>query len=288
MTQKKTFKEGLLYTLPLVDLFHSEENVRLFIERERLSDLVEVYDAHKAGFSVTLPDPPVVRPKGKISYEILAGARRVEAAREAGLTALKCRVVNLSDEEAFDFILQHNRVVPISTVERAHRAAEMDRLGYSTEQISAALDGAGPSRYIEVGRMVDRSWFSDDTKLCDPGIVEWWEAAQYGARHFETCFHAWNSGMWDASTCAREFRRRGKSAPIDIAERGLRITFDRERLIFRGQVNLEFVERYEAIRMLSELRSAVDYAIDYLRDGATDFGPRHVMQVLPRLDPDAE
>lgn len=267
--------------IPLRALDPSDENVRLFVERERLDTLVAIYRQWTADPSTILPDAPIVRYRGPDrNLEILAGERRIEAARIAGLREVPCRVVTLDASRAYRFIVEHNHVAGLTTVELAFRAAEMDRLGFSEEEISEALQGASPYRYIDVGRLVSPALFTDATKLCDPSIVEWYEASRFGPEHFHRCFTAWDAGLWDAERCSREFRRRADTLPIDPSERGVRVTYNGNRLVIRGQVNLDYVTVDQAEEMLQDIVTLVNRARMLVQDHCT-FGPREVIHVLP-------
>ena len=285
--QLKTHAPNVLQTIPLEWVQPSEENVRKFIERGDLSELRAIYRAMLQGEEVVMPDAPILRFMGwntttgraVPTLHILAGERRLTAATLEGVESLPCRVVTMTDEEAFQFILAHNNVAGLTTAELAYRAAEMDRLGFSNEEISHALRGVSAGRYITVGQMIDPEWFTDEPKLCDPSIIQWFEAAQYGAKHFKECFAAWNSGLWNDKQCAQRFRRRGSALPLDNAERGFRVTFDDNRLVVRGQVDLDITEEDVADQMIKELRSYLQIARGKALAG--DFGPRQVFIVNP-------
>lgn len=304
----KTHAPNELQMIPLAFVQPSEENVRLFIERESLAELRDLYRRHNRGESVVLPDAPIIRFQGwqekrtdykgfytteRIpSLQILAGERRLTAATLEEVQMLPCRVVTMTDEEAYRFILAHNDVAVLSTVELAYRAAEMDRLGFTREEISAALKGASEGRYLTVGQMIDPEWFTDEPKLCNPSIIEWFEAAQFGQQHFTECFKAWNAGLWDEKQCAKMFRQRGSALPLDNAERGFRVTRHNNRLVIRGQVDLNYVDPTTANEMLIHLTQQIGIARADLLD-AEDFGARSVINInpttisLPELDDDA-
>lgn len=269
-----------LQLVPLSYVVPSSENVRLFVEREGLADLEAIYAAYDRGENVVLPDAPILRlvDGGKV-LEVLAGERRITAARNVGLHCLYCRVVEMSDQEAYKFILAHNDVAGITTVELAFRAAEMERLGFSIDEIAEAVKGS-PHRYLTVGALVDPASFTDTAKLCNPSIVEWYEAALHGVEHFQTCFHYWNTGAWDEDTCSREFRKRGKALPIDNAEKGFRVTFDNNRLVVRGQVDLDIMTEDTAYHILQKLEQYLTLGARNAMDLGT-FGPRIVVNLNP-------
>lgn len=262
----------------------SAENVRRFVAASDLGDLRAIYRKYRRAVPVVLPDAPFLRFLGEENgtpvLEVLAGERRLTAANLEQVEELPCRIVVMTDEEAYKFILAHNDVAGLTTAELAFRAAEMDRLGFSQEEIADALKGASVGRYLTVGHMIQDDWFTDTPKLCDPSIVPWFEAAVHGAEHFRYCFEQWDGGKWDEKTCEREFRRRGKALPIDNAEKGFRITFDGDRFVVRGQVNLEDVDAETAEAMLSSFREQVTGALAWLRrDG--HFGAREVIHINP-------
>ncbi len=79
----------------------SRNQPRLNIDRETLADLIRSIKKHG------VIEPILVRPKDD-QYEIVAGQRRFEAAKEAGLTKLPCIVREMSDDEAFITALTEN------------------------------------------------------------------------------------------------------------------------------------------------------------------------------------
>lgn len=267
--------------VPVRRMVPSRENVRLFVEQESLAELEEIYTRYKHGLPVVLPDAPILRMKSRRDpLEILAGERRVHAARNVGLEKLPCRVTKMSDEEAYRFIVDHNHVEGLTTAELAFRAAEMDRLGFTYKEIGNALQGAGPHRYIEVGKHINPDWFTDQQKSCDPSITEWEEAAKFGLSHFEECFRAWDAGLWDAKQCSWKFRRRGVAQPLDLAERGLRVTFKNNKLIVRGQVNLDYVDVDTATVMLEDIKFLITMAQQRLSQDKS-FGDKEVIHINP-------
>jgi len=263
----------------------NEDNVRLFVERLSLRALEEVYSVYAQGKPVVLPDAPITRLAGfredsSPRLVLLAGERRTTAARNVGVKRLPVRVVDLTDEDAFKFILRHNNVVGLTTIELAFRAVEMDRLGFSHDEIAVELGSVALHRYLTVGEMVNPDLLTDAEKLCNPSIVEWYEAASFGPAHFNHCFQYWDAGWWDEKICAREFRKRGKVLPLDNAERGFRVTFDGNRLVVRGQLDLTLMDEDIAHAMLVELESNIERA-QTLLDKGENFGDRKVFLINP-------
>lgn len=297
----KTHAPNELQLIPIACIAPSDENCRLFIEPESLDDLIEIYTRYEQDKNVVLPDAPIVRfrgwhvplhtrhrivPEAPPRLELLAGERRLTAASMAGCTTIPCRVVTMTDEEAYRFILRHNNVAGLSTVELAFRAAEMDRLGFSTPEIELELvRQAGHSvsvgRYLAVGKMIDRTWFTDTKKQCNPSIVEWFEAACYGKKHFKRCFIGWDRGVFDADDCSKTFRNRGKALPLDNAEKGFRVTYNGSKLVVRGQIDLDVVTVEEADSMLLDLITELRTAYTLLGTEMESFGEKSVVLINP-------
>jgi ParB family transcriptional regulator, chromosome partitioning protein len=84
--------------------------------------------------------PLVVRQTGN-SYELVAGERRLRAAREAGLTTVPVRVVNFNDQETLEAALIENiQRTDLNSIEKAHGFAEyLDRYKMTHEQLAQRL-----------------------------------------------------------------------------------------------------------------------------------------------------
>lgn len=272
-----------LQVIPLALLAPSEHNIRLFIERESLEDLRKVYAAIREDTSsAVLPDAPLVRFRGEDQLlELLSGHRRVHAATDVGLTRLPCRVVTLSDEEAYRMIIRANQYEQITTVEIAYKAAEMDRLGFSQEEITETLGGkVGINRYLVVGRMVDPEAFTNAEKKCNPSITVWFEAAQHGKAHFDRCFLHWDAGVWDEQDCERQFRKRGKVLPQENYAKGLRLTLDGNVCRIRGTLSFEFHTLAEMEKFANDFVGDFLVSVQMAKRLGT-FGPRKVINYVP-------
>jgi len=174
----------------------------------------------------------------------------------------------------------HNRTQTLTTVEWAVRAVEMERRCRTEEEIEAALDGRSAYRFLTVGQLIDPTWFSDTTKLCDPSITDWYEAALRGPEHFEVCFRAWDTGLWDGERCRREFRKKGIDVPRDVTEKGVRATFSSAKFVLRGTIDLDLYDRATAEQILTQTKRFIDSAIEQLTTEG-HFGPRTVYHINP-------
>lgn len=277
----KTHAPDRLQWVPLSAISPSENNPRLYMDTESLEDLRDLYSRHNAGEKVVLPDPLLVRwtPDGPTLFELLSGERRTWAATDVGIRALPCRVVTMSDEEAYRFVLEANHRVDLTTVELAYRASQMDALGFSEQEISEALEGADPRRYIAVGKMIDPNDFTSAPKLCNPSITTWFEATCFGQSHFETCFQAWNSGVWDGEECEKHFRQRGVRQPLDNKQKGLRLSVSKDgrEINVIGKIPLDMYDNHELLEVVN--RFSLDLqatARQGLQDRTRGFGKRFV------------
>jgi hypothetical protein len=255
MTWRENFKTHApneIQYVPIELIEPSSMNVRLFIERESLDALETVYRAWDNGTNkdVVLPDPPVINFKGWDNlFELLAGHRRLTAAHNARITLLPVRCVTLGQEDAYKFIRQANNYETLTTIERSYAVAEMDRLGFTIDEVRETMGTIGVSRYLAVGRMVNPDWFSDIEKRCDPTITVWGYAAKHGPEHFAYCFKQWDAGLWDEEDCNKEFRRAGHSRPPEPYQAGAIISVDETGTIlrFRGTLDLSIMTAEEII-----------------------------------------
>jgi hypothetical protein len=254
--------------IPLQDIRPSEMNVRLFIERESLHGLEQRYRQYIEDEEAVLPDPPLVRFHGLTApLELLAGHRRVQAAANVGLQLMPCRVVCLDSEAAYRIIREANNYEILTTIERAYAVAEMDRLGFSGDQIRESLGNIGLKRYLQVGRLVHPDWFTDAPKLCDPSITIWGYAATHGAEHFRYCFKQWNTGTWDEEDCQREFKRVGQAPPPEPYQAGAIMSVDPTGKVLRfrgtldlGKLSLDEIKNEVISPLMDRLADAVEIA----------------------------
>lgn len=249
--------------LPLGELIPHEDNIRRFYDEETLVELVNLFTEYReSGYSGEIKIPDIdVRPIGPGKYQVLSGHRRVQAAALAGCACVFCRVFELTDEEAYEYVASANHYAALTPVELAVRAAEMHELGFGQEEIEreiGAMTGKKQIslyRYLAVGQLVPKEKFVDGPKA-DVSILLWYEAACYGAAHFARCFQHWNTGAWDEEECEREFRRRDQVLPRDNQEKGLRLTIspDGETLKIRGTLQVGLHSKTELVHIFDEFQ----------------------------------
>jgi hypothetical protein len=268
--------------VPLSRIVPSRANVRLFVERESLESMEAKYRAYLTDVDTVLPDPPVVRFRSlQEPLELLAGHRRLTAATNVGLKYLPCRVVEMTDEEAYRFIREANNYETLTTVEKAFAVAEMDRLGFTGDDIRETMGNIGLPRYLAIGRVVNPDWFSDLEKKCDPSITLWGYALHHGEPHFRYCFKQWDSGLWDEDDCHREFKRVGKASPPESYQQGVLMSVDKTGTILRLRGTLDM-----ARQSLDDMEDMMGAFMAELKDLLLDasitgsFGPKRVTRFL--------
>lgn len=112
MTEEITLEK---YTIMRISLNKLKNSVLQFrkIYEEHVETLKETMTMKRSdGSYVGNIEPVVVRPLDKAavphSYEILAGYHRIEAARNAGMKHIECKVIRCQEEDAFDIALTTN------------------------------------------------------------------------------------------------------------------------------------------------------------------------------------
>lgn len=130
---------GVMTTLPLDELRESPLN-----PRKTFGAMASLTDSVKR---IGLVQPLVVRaldPRtraaGGGSFEIVCGHRRYRAAREAGLTEVPAKVVDLDDVQALEAMLTENgQREDLTEIEQAETYAALRLRGWKVEQIAARL-----------------------------------------------------------------------------------------------------------------------------------------------------
>lgn len=96
-------EDGLNFqNVPTDQLHEHPHNPRSHFDPAQLAELADSIKAKG------VLNPLLVRPNGKKGFQVLAGARRLRAARGAGLTEVPVIVRELDDEAAFELMLIDN------------------------------------------------------------------------------------------------------------------------------------------------------------------------------------
>ncbi len=113
--------------------------------RASMGDLAELAASVKAR---GILEPLLVRPiEGTRRYQLIAGERRLHAAREAGLTQVPCIELALSDQEALEVALVENlQRKDLTPFEEADGYRTLiDKYGYTHEQVAQAVGKSRPT-----------------------------------------------------------------------------------------------------------------------------------------------
>lgn len=96
---------------------------------------------------IGLVQPILVRPLGPETYELVCGARRLRAARQAGLQAVPAIVRTLTDLEAAHCqVVENSQRADVSPVEEARAFAALRELGEASDETAARI--GRPGRYV--------------------------------------------------------------------------------------------------------------------------------------------
>lgn len=157
-------------SLPIGQLFGSPTNPRKRFDQAKLEELAA--NIREIG----ILQPLLVRPLDTNTFEVVAGERRLRAARLAGVDLVPCAVRELTDEEVFDVQLAENNqradVTPLEEADAIRRG--IDELGLTVESIARQL-GRSPA-YVAARYAVGRA---DEPirALLDEGLVTMGAAA---------------------------------------------------------------------------------------------------------------
>ncbi len=117
---------------PIDALTPPERSIRLS-EDEELEELVESIRRHG------ILQPILVRPRGLL-YEVVAGERRLKAAKKAGLVEVPVIVREMSDEEvAFARLIENLQRRDLSAYEKAKALKALIDRGYTQEELAQRL-----------------------------------------------------------------------------------------------------------------------------------------------------
>jgi ParB family chromosome partitioning protein len=126
--------EGRLGEIPVTEITVSSRQPRRFFDEEELAELAESIR------HLGIVQPVVVRPPGGEEgphYELIAGERRLRAARMAGVTTIPAVVRQADDVESLQIALAENVArQDLNGIEEAHAfAALADEFGLTHERI---------------------------------------------------------------------------------------------------------------------------------------------------------
>jgi len=183
--------------LPVAQLLESTTNPRRRFDEHSLAELASSFQAQG------VLQPLLVRTIEDDKYEVIAGARRLRAAKLAALEEVPVRVVELSDAACIETQLveniQRENAHPLEEAYAFHGLLHTDGLQYDIASL-AAKTGKGPAfvatrlRLVELHPSIAEAFLADEI-----GVGHALEIAklpqQEQQRAFEAAFHtAWNGG----------------------------------------------------------------------------------------------
>ena len=123
-------------TVPLTAIELPARQPRRYFDPEKMAQLVISVKEHG------ILEPILVRPVGTDTYELVAGERRLRAAREVGLTQIPIVARDFSDREALQVSLMENlQREDLNPIEETEAVLELLTvvLGVSTEEVKSAI-----------------------------------------------------------------------------------------------------------------------------------------------------
>lgn len=120
--------------LAIEDIRRSKTNPRKFFDKAKLAELAESIRAHG------VLNPILVRPVST-GYEVVAGERRLRAAKMAGLEEIPANVREMSDRAALEVqVIENLQREDLHPVEEAQGFASLvEKHGYAVEEIAAKV-----------------------------------------------------------------------------------------------------------------------------------------------------
>lgn len=217
---------------------------------------------------------PILCRESKNSYEIIAGHRRVYAAKMAGLTRVPAIVKNLSDEDAIlmmvDTNIQREHIEP-SEKAKAYRM-KMDALGQKGKKgeknVNTANDlgtaagdsGRMVSRYIRLSYLIPKLLeLVDEHKL---GVTTSGQALAYlSEREQDLVYEVYETSQQLPDTAQAEVL---KSMSQELKKSGRELDIDDIRSVFVAQVKTKKESKKASIKIqMSKISS-------YFADGTSD------------------
>jgi len=133
-------KRGMYHLIP-VGSISITKNIRKTFDKQRLQELADSLNEYG------ILQPLVVRVlEGGETYELVAGERRLRAAKMAGIEKVPCRVVDLTAKQAAEIqLLENLQRADLNALEEAQALADLiSEHGYTQEQLAAKLGKSQP------------------------------------------------------------------------------------------------------------------------------------------------
>ncbi len=166
------------------DIDFSPLNYRKYFSEEALQNFAEELKQHG------IISPLTVRIAGNKKYELVAGERRLRAARIAGLQTVPAAIVTLTDEQVIEIQLSENlqRENP-HPMHEAQGIGQMQRAGKNIEEIAARL---GKSKQFVYSRLKLLSLIESFQEMLLANVISLQEALQIASLSAESQIEFFN------------------------------------------------------------------------------------------------
>jgi len=155
-----------LTLLPLTDIKESKSNPRVRTwDKDKLQELADSIRSHG------LLQPVLVRPGSNGSYHLVCGARRLRAAKIAGLERIQATIRGLTDKEVLEIqVIENLQRQDLHFLEEAEGFQALhESHGYAAEELAAKV---GKSKAYVYARMKLCRLPADVKKACYDGLLD--------------------------------------------------------------------------------------------------------------------
>lgn len=206
------------------DIDFSPLNYRKFISEDALQQFAEELKQHG------IISPLTLRPVTESRYELVAGERRLRAARIAGLSTVPAAIVILTDEQVIEIQLAENlqREDP-HPLHEAQAIGQMQRAGKTIDEIATRL---GKSKQFVYTRLKLLSLLEPFQEMVFANVISLQDALQIAAlsetsqqEFFDEHCIKWkkdkNFRLYNLDYYLNQYRYDLKSAPFNIKDKKL-------------------------------------------------------------------
>ena len=128
-------KKGKSLEIALEKITPNPHQPRMYFDKEKLEELIQSVKEHG------ILQPLIVSPRGGEHYELIAGERRLQAAKQAGLTSVPVIVRDASEQEKLEFAIieniQRHNLNPIEEAKAFLRL--IDEFGMQQEAVAKKM-----------------------------------------------------------------------------------------------------------------------------------------------------
>ncbi len=141
---------SLVHHLPHSEIAPFRHQPRRVFDEKEMEDLVASVREHGVQQAILVrPNPDAGRPDGYgagAPYELIAGERRLRAARLAGMRLVPALIRHLGDKEALEVaIIENDQRVNVGAIDRALGYKKLADMGQTQDQIAGAVGKSRPA-----------------------------------------------------------------------------------------------------------------------------------------------